>query len=295
MAVTRHLRLARDRAVLAFVALAYALSWGTWGLGWLVLPEDVPYVPVVLLGAFGPAVAAALTVQAGGGSARAWLADALDWRVAPRCLDWRVAPRWYLLALAVPIAWYAIAALVLVAAGASLRPERAGLGVLLFLAALPVATFLAGGNEELGWRGFLLPRLQRRHDALTASLLVGGTWAGWHLPVYALPLGLTESSFHLFVPFALAASVVLTWAYNATGGSVPVAMLLHGSTNAATGLFAGVLALDAVGDATPWLARIVGAGLVAAALVVAHGPATLAPREQETAVEAEEPGAAADD
>ncbi len=65
-------------------------------------------------------------------------------------------------------------------------PDSSSLGQLapLFLFNLVLATLFTGGNEEFGWRGFALPHLQKRFSALTASVLVGGVWALWHVPMF---------------------------------------------------------------------------------------------------------------
>lgn len=252
--------------VLTFVVLAYGLSWSIWGGGYLFLPDDAPFVPVVFLGVFGPAVAGALTVRLTGGSVRTWLRT---------ILTWRVAPKWYAAALFVPVLIYGIVAAILLLFGASLQLDRLGYGIAVFLGGVPTATLVSGGNEELGWRGFLLPHLQQRYDALSASLVVGVVWAGWHLPVYLLPIGLTNGPFVLFVPFAVLASVVLTWVYNSTEGSALVAMLLHGSLNSAVGIFAGILTIDAVSDTVLWGARPVGVLCVVVVLVAVYGRETL--------------------
>ena len=257
---------AARRPALTFVLLTYGLSWGVWGGGYLLLPSDVPFVPVVFLGVFGPAVAGALTVHLADGDVRRWLRSTLAWRVSPK---------WYLAAILVPVLAYGISASLLVLAGTPVRSGKFGLGVAVFLGGLPTATLLSGGNEELGWRGFLLPQLQQRYDAVTASLVVGAVWAGWHLPVYLLPLGLTNGPYYLFVPFVVLFSIVCTWVYNATGGSVPVAMVLHGSMNSAVGIFAMVLATDAVSDTFLWATRPLGLLCVVAVLVVVYRSETL--------------------
>lgn len=254
------------RPALTFVLLTYGLSWGIWGGGYLLLPSDAPFVPVVFLGVFGPAVAGALTVHLAGGDVRGWLRSTLTWRVSPK---------WYLAAVLVPVLAYGISAALLVLADAPVRSEKFGLGVAVFLGGLPTATLLSGGNEELGWRGFLLPRIQQRYDAVTASLVVGVVWAGWHLPVYLLPLGLTNGPYYLFVPFVVLFSFVCTWVYNGTCGSVPVAMVLHGSMNSAVGIFAMVLATDAVSDTFLWATRPLGLFFVVVVLVVVSRSETL--------------------
>ncbi|MFC6723724.1 CPBP family intramembrane glutamic endopeptidase, partial [Halobium palmae] len=84
-------------------------------------------------------------------------------------------------------------------------------------------------GEEAGWRGYLLPRLQSRWGALTASLLPGVVWFLWHVPLLFLP-GDTNGAMPLplMAAFVVASSVMYTWLYNSTGGSVLAVTLLHG-------------------------------------------------------------------
>jgi len=87
-------------------------------------------------------------------------------------------------------------------------------------------------GEELGWRGFALPRLQARRSALAASLIVGAVWGTYHFPLFLL--GSPVRPFALFLPFALSCvimSIFYTWMYNGTGGSLFIAVLLHAATN----------------------------------------------------------------
>jgi membrane protease YdiL (CAAX protease family) len=102
-------------------------------------------------------------------------------------------------------------------------------------------TLINGVGEELGWRGFMLPRLQSRYSALVASLILGTFWGLWHAPVYFIA-GTTQSIFRaqvgfwagllLFTLSTIAISVTFTWVFNNTRGSVLIAATLHGATNA---------------------------------------------------------------
>ena len=88
-----------------------------------------------------------------------------------------------------------------------------------------------GLGEEIGWRGYALPRLQKNHSALTATLIVGGLWALWHLPAFFyretyLAMGLTAGLPLLFMSI-LAASIVFTWIYNGTRGSLLMVIVFH--------------------------------------------------------------------
>jgi membrane protease YdiL (CAAX protease family) len=129
-------------------------------------------------------------------------------------------------------------------------------------------------GEELGWRGFALPRLQARHGALRASVALGVVWALWHLPLFAVP-GAPQGQvpFSLFLAQAVALSVLFAWAYNGTSGSLPIVLLLHASVNT----WAGALRIlpEATGSLLPWLLATALACVVAVALVLAYGPSTL--------------------
>jgi membrane protease YdiL (CAAX protease family) len=96
------------------------------------------------------------------------------------------------------------------------------------LPALLTYMFLAGTWEELGWRGVALPLLQRRFTPLTSGLLVGVVWAVWHLPAFAMS-GTVQSAWSFGPYFAglLALSVIMTWFFNASKGSILVAWLFH--------------------------------------------------------------------
>jgi membrane protease YdiL (CAAX protease family) len=188
----------------AFVGLAYAISWTLWAIA-IAGGGDVPF----LLGALGPAAAAALVTWLTGGSLRAWISPA--WR-------WRVPIGWWGYALGLPALLYASVSLVLQLLGEPvdwrLALERAPAYAATFLFVL----VLGGAMEEPGWRGFGLPALQRRRSPLAATLILGLVWGVWHVPVYG-PLG-------FIVPAVLA--FFYTYLWNRTG-SVLLCILLHAS------------------------------------------------------------------
>jgi membrane protease YdiL (CAAX protease family) len=76
--------------------------------------------------------------------------------------------------------------------------------------------------EELGWRGCALDRLQERDSALISSLIIGGTWALWHLPLFFIAgtyqhgLGVGTPAFWLFMVTKFPDSILMTWIYNNT-------------------------------------------------------------------------------
>jgi membrane protease YdiL (CAAX protease family) len=115
--------------------------------------------------------------------------------------------------------------------------------------AVAVVVVIGGFGEEVGWRGFALPFLQRRFDALVSALLLTPIWALWHLPFF-----FTVATYRDFPPaeyvgfvFGLACgSIILTWLYNGTSGSILACAIWHGvynletATVAASGMIAAV-------------------------------------------------------
>ncbi|RYU11791.1 CPBP family intramembrane metalloprotease [Nocardioides iriomotensis] len=200
-----------------FLFLAFLLSWALWPLV-LLNADSSPLVP------FGP-LGAALIVTAVSGGWRGVLA------LVAQLGRWRVRPRWYVVALVGPFVLTALAGAVAVAAGA----PSPGLGVYSdwsgVLASLVATAVIVGLFEEVGWRGFALPRMQRDHAALSAALALGLVWALWHLPELVSDSSEREPAPYLLA--VLAYSVLITWLYNRTRGSLPVVILFHAAINTA--------------------------------------------------------------
>lgn len=163
------------REVMSFFALTLVLSWAAWVPGAVGIVEFGGFVSgVVVVGGFSPLVAAALVTWLAGDSLRAW---------AGQVLRWRVRPRWYLAAFGVPLIMVAVTTIVYVALGYPIGQSDVLQQIPIY--ALPlihiismVSVFLVGGGqEELGWRGFALPRLLEQFNAVSASLVIGAVWA----------------------------------------------------------------------------------------------------------------------
>ena len=94
---------------------------------------------------------------------------------------------------------------------------------------------IVGVGEEVGWRGFALPRLQIQRSALRATLILSIFWGFWHLPTFlfenSLVAGLGMALFFVFITFPVA--VIYTWLYNGTGGSLLITSLWSTSTTLA--------------------------------------------------------------
>ena len=205
------------------VVLPYILS--VWG----IVKGDLEFL-YIIKPFVGPMLAAVVTIYATQGKeGLARLRKRLGQRRAP----WK----WYFLIL--------VAVPVLLLVGIIVQPSMLGsfkglsakilisyplyFAVVFFGVALP---------EEIGWRGFALPRMQKNYGALKGTLILGLLWSLWHLPFFLTPGhggGPNNSyeamirSFGYFVMLVMAFSVIFTWVFNHTGGSIFVANILHAS------------------------------------------------------------------
>ena len=133
---------------------------------------------------------------------------------------------------------------------------------------LVILTLTDGLGEELGWRGFALPRLLTRHNALVASLILGVIWGLWHLPlVWTEGAPMYQLPIWLFLVDITAKSVLFTWVFLHTRGSVLLAMLLHAATN----LFVVSPNLTTSGDLTLLLLAAAAKWLLVVVVIVVAG------------------------
>jgi len=176
---------------------------------------------------------------------------------------------WFALAFFLPVSVMATAIALYAGLGGEIGPARVGLWTLPALVGwISLRTFAGGGlGEELGWRGFALPRLQSRFSPVTATVVVGGAWTLWHLPlVIASAQPLTQAGVLLL--FIAPMAFVYTWVFNGTGGSVLVPVLLHGTQNGVSAFLERSL-LPTLASADGWvlLRILILLGVAAAAWI----------------------------
>jgi membrane protease YdiL (CAAX protease family) len=250
----------RVPGVLLFFAITHGLMLLCGGLAALVaqgrLTLPAPPLLLVALGGLGPLLAAlvATAYDAGGTGMRALLAQAVRWRVAPV---------WYAAALLGP-ALVVLAALLIdlaLRAPRSLAPPLPPSSLWPSLPVLALVYVAIGLVEELGWRGYAQPALQRRCGALAASLLVGALWALWHLPQWWIPETgqAAKWPFAVFAAGTIAQSAALGWLYNRTRGSVLLVALAHAGINLAPEPWAAAWQTLPAGTRGPYPAIIVAA------------------------------------
>ncbi|MBK7859075.1 MAG: CPBP family intramembrane metalloprotease [Archangiaceae bacterium] len=200
-----------------FFGLAYTFTWGAQlpavlaRHGVISGPAEA-WLPLTGLGAFGPMLAAIICVWREPRGVRALFAQ---------LKVWRVGPLWYAVALgcsgALFVAGMALASL-FGAEGPWFYPPRDAPHL--------VAAVVFSFGEEVGWRGYALPRLQARHGAVVASAVIGVAWCFWHALMFDLT-GISLWVLAMMLPFFVAGSVVFTWVWNRGRHSLLLMVLAH--------------------------------------------------------------------
>lgn len=211
--------------LLAFFALTFAWAWAFWFAAAAVSRGAGAALggPLFLIGTFAPSlVALALTARAEGRSG----AVALVGRIAPG----PVGARWYVFA----VGWMAaiklgVALIHRLATGA--WPRFGDLPWIVLPFVILISAPVQAG-EEIGWRGYALPRMAARLGLGGASLVLGVIWAIWHLPLFFVAGPDTAGqSFPLYLLQVVAVSVAMGWLYGHTDGRLLPVMLLHAAIN----------------------------------------------------------------
>lgn len=288
--------LIRRSPLMAFFVLSYLGSWVAWSPWWLsqsgigVLPFQLPFSAIAginQLGLFAGPFAAALLVT--------HISEGRNGRrgLLRRIVQWRVHPAWYLLALIVIPLVTGIG--YLLAPGTSLTLGAGGIAVLGLLMTNYVVYLLGGPiQEEPGWRGFALPRLQRRLHPMTAASVLGVIHCFWHAPLFLTDEWDTArqdtSQLLAYLVLVVSMSFVMSWLANGSRGSVLLVILGHNSINWAL-LAAGTLTGQPIVD--NWPAALGLAGLAIITIAATRGRLGHQPpqeREDSSALSSRGPG-----
>ena len=253
----------KRHALVAYFVLAIAFSWLIYiplvfqRQGWA--STNIPY-SLHYIASFGPMLAAILltaVISGQEGLRELW----------SRITRWRVPWPYAAFAIFSPLLLFAFAAVVIrITQGA--WPDLSLLGQDNYLPYLGWGVLLIwlitfGFGEEIGWRGFALPCMQRTMSVSKATLLLGLLWALWHVPSFFYHETYVGMSWFIFPGFifgVLCGAVLFTWLYNGTGGSVLMVAIWHA-------LFDLLTASKAGQDTIPILTS---AGVIVFALFVAN-------------------------
>ncbi|CCH53823.1 abortive infection protein [Fibrisoma limi BUZ 3] len=272
--------------ILHYFGWAYAISWLIWAPYYMdlgVSRNDLPYVH--LLGSLGPLLASvAMTLyQRGRPGIRQFWGRATGW----------LAVRWLAIGAFSPVVVLlgVISSIFLTHQQVPHWPTMPGSGE--FASFSPWAFVLAnllffGFGEEVGWRGYVLPRLQVRYSAFTSNLILTAFWAIWHWPLFFNPLGgyahMDLGAVIGWVVSLVTGGILFTWLFNTSRGNVVACALFHGSMDL---VFTADLGQPVVSSYTGILVTLWGI-----AIWFFYGRATLSPSGKVTLPSPEQPVAA---
>jgi len=205
--------------ILLFFVLTFLITWSMFIPAMKFLPEESQIV-LIILGAFGPFVAAVIVIwiSKGGAELRNWFRQNFRFRI-PILL--------YLVgAFLLPFGVGALQYVLYIALGGESDFSNAIPWYLYLLYLIPTA-LLSGGNEEPGWRGFALPALLEWSHPMIATLILGIIHAAWHLPL----MGHYNTTFDWYLFNVLPLTFILNWFYLKSRKSILPVMLLHAGTN----------------------------------------------------------------
>ena len=207
----RLLNLLRKYPITSFFTLTLGLTWVAF-IPYYYSTDGIPWFT------FGPMMAGVAMAGVTGGF------KAVN-SLAASTFRWKVNPIWYVAAIGVPFATQLFSVLLNPLFG-SAAPAWGNIPPLMEI--LPMvalfAIFSGPLGEEIGWRGFALPKLLETRSALAASLILGSVWAVWHLPLILVG---DFTSYGAFMP--VIAAIAFTWVSQNAKGSVLLAILMHAS------------------------------------------------------------------
>ncbi|RKX77168.1 MAG: CPBP family intramembrane metalloprotease [Spirochaetes bacterium] len=244
-----------EKFPLRFFTVTFLWSWLIWlplvlaGFGVISLSRESLKsitIPVMVLAAFGPAVGAFYSLRTlnGKGSIRVYLKSFFSLK-----FGWKVwIAIFSILGISTAISWFI--------------PELFGadrLGMLLpniyiFPIYWLVMVFFGGGQEEIGWRGYALPFLEKQYGRWFGSIILAVLWACWHLPLWFIPgTSQTYVNFAGFIMLTLGYSFFYSWIMKASGKKPLAGLIVHGTANAFVPVFPVLVMTLGVAQVRFWI------------------------------------------
>jgi membrane protease YdiL (CAAX protease family) len=226
------------KELIQFFAIAIGFTWLFWipdGLGKSGVLPDTIWTNLGFFGAWGPLVAAVCLV------AKEKKLKGIK-TLLTKGTDYKFGKRWWIIILLLFPTLVSIAYLISILTEGIIPPSQAE-GLYWYLPLIFFSVLFTGGplQEEFGWRGYALPRLQTACSPFVSSLILGFIWAIWHLPQFLVPHEKT-GMFYItpiwsFVLTVMAANFIYTWIYNHTNGSILSVLVLHTLMNLSLWIF----------------------------------------------------------
>jgi len=238
-----------------FFVITFLWSWVIWGgailIGQSNSQESIFETPgivllIMILGTFGPAIGAIISKYSieGKDAVKIFLKSFLSLK-----FGWKV---WTLIFLVLGGACF-IAWIIPEFLGEDRLPMYLP-SAYVFLPYLLMMVFFGGGQEEIGWRGYISPYLERKYGLIVGGLILGIVWAAWHLPLWFIP-GTSQiyMNFFGFMLGTIGYSYFLSWVIAVSGNRLMSGLIAHGTANAFAALFPWLIMADDVKQTRFWI------------------------------------------
>ena len=248
-----------NKIPIRFFVVTFLWSWVCWAVASLlggtgVISENnlnfaALNFSLVVIGAFGPAVGAFVSLRTinGKGSIKKHLKLFLSLN-----FGWKV---WLAIFLALGFSSF-IAWIIPELFGEDRLPSHMP-SIYIFPLYILLMVFLGGGQEEVGWRGYILPLLEKKYGLIIGSLILGIIWAIWHIPLWFVP-GTTQAymNFFVFTLMAIGYSYFFSWVIKASGNRPLSGLVVHGTANAFMPFFPVLILANDVTQIRFWIYAI---------------------------------------
>ncbi len=206
------------RPIISFVILTYLISWSVWCVGYYLGDHKIG-VPFLIIGSFGPAIAA-LTIER--------LSQSSELKIKIFNLSSSL-PNYLLSVLIFPVLFLLLILFLVLYMGYP-QPDFSQISIINLVFLIPVNILFGGAlGEEIGWRGFLLVKLNEQYSNMISSIFVGIIWALWHFPLFLTDT--YQNPMMQYLVIVILISFVFTFLLNRTINSIWPVVLLHASFN----------------------------------------------------------------
>lgn len=192
---------------------------------------------------------------------------------------WKVGLIWYMAAFSLTL-FPLLVSFIYAVLGNPIPGIAPGTPIMFLLSNLVFTLFSGPLAEEAGWRGFALPRLQKRFNALLSSIILGVIWACWHLPFYARSGGGAGMQFIIYFGMVMVLTIFITWIYNNTNGSLGLCVITHFCFNFDSAFIAGYLGLLPRMVFNIWCGALLGVYIIV--IIFVFGPKYLSKKQTST-------------
>ena len=248
-----------NKVPVRFFAVTFVFSWSLWALAIILgsgSSQDLVYMssgivmPLMLIGAFGPAVGAFVSLRSieGKGAIKNYCKKFLSLK-----FGWKV---WFLMFLILGGSYF-ISWIIPELFGEKRIPSFLP-NFYIFPIYLLLMIFFGGGQEEIGWRGYILPYLEKRYGLIIGSLILGIIWAIWHIPLWFIP-GTSQAymNFMVFAFMTIGYSYIFSWVREASGERLLSGLVIHGIANGFAAIFPTLIIENGAKQIRFWMYGII--------------------------------------